>query len=84
MRHIESKCPKCKRKLTAASALDGSNVPISPGDYTICMYCTAFLEFTKKGYKYLKYYDVPVEQREELEKFKQHILNFKAYQATLN
>jgi hypothetical protein len=41
-------CPTCESKLDAASASDGSETTIMPGDVTICVYCTEILEFTEE------------------------------------
>lgn len=39
-------CPICGAKLDAASLPGNIETPMpEPGDYTICAYCTAFLEY---------------------------------------
>lgn len=77
MKHPETKCPECKKKLTAASACDGSEVSIAPGDYTICMYCTAYLEYTKKGYKHLHEDEIEPEFINQLKKYRHLLIKFK-------
>jgi hypothetical protein len=39
-------CPVCESKLDAAAATNGDGSPPKSGDVTVCIYCTALLEFT--------------------------------------
>lgn len=45
-----NRCPCCQKRLDAATAADGDvDVRPKPGDPTICLYCTALLEFYGQG-----------------------------------
>ncbi len=37
-------CPKCRRELDAFSVFEAGSRP-EPGDLTVCLYCSALLEF---------------------------------------
>lgn len=42
------KCPTCGKPLTVVRPLDGLDVPMRPGDFTICGHCGEMLTFDKK------------------------------------
>lgn len=42
------KCPQCNRYLDKLRAVDGPYIKPWPGDYKICLYCEAILEFNDK------------------------------------
>ena len=43
----DNKCPVCNANLNAATAPDGRSTPV-PGDVSLCIKCSAVLEFDKK------------------------------------
>jgi hypothetical protein len=44
---LDNICPICKSKLNAATAPDGRSTPVA-GDVSLCIKCSAVLEFDKK------------------------------------
>lgn len=40
----QDECPACKKRLDAASPVDGESVP-SPNDLTVCVYCGAWNKY---------------------------------------
>ena len=45
---VEAACPHCRRRLDAATGFD-EHAP-RPGDLSICLYCSAVLQFTPTGF----------------------------------
>ncbi len=53
---IKRKCPYCGKTLDSVIETDGSDInQPRPGDYTICIRCCGYLEFTKTGFKKLDF-----------------------------
>ncbi len=42
---VASKCPACDAFLDAASSINKKHALPSPGDYSICFYCTTFVRY---------------------------------------
>ena len=42
----ETYCPSCSSRITGYSHPEG-NMKANPGDYSICVYCSEILKFTK-------------------------------------
>ena len=53
---IKRKCPYCSHTLDGVIETNGkdTNYP-RPGDYTVCLACCGFLEFTKTSFKKLDF-----------------------------
>ena len=72
----ECKCPACDYKLDAATSIERGAVP-GPGDVSICINCTATLEYTNDMKLKLmtteEYNDLPRELIDELELIKTYI-----------
>lgn len=49
------RCPACRTRLDAATAISRGAAPAKkprPGDLTICAYCSAVLVFTAAGFRF--------------------------------
>ncbi len=69
-------CPGCGAKLNGATSLEDSKAP-NPGDYSVCLYCTAFLVFMEElAMRFMteeELVELPDEQRIALQRMRRAI-----------
>lgn len=74
--HKETACPGCGVGINASTDPDGDELP-SPGDLSICAYCTAFLVFEEGPALRLltleEIAELPDENRIELQRFRKFL-----------